>query len=45
MFIGFDSECFEKAAQLSLKVNFTLLDKPLKKVRSYNSFISIEFFF
>lgn len=35
LFIGTDSECFEKAADLSLKVNFELLDKPLKKVVVY----------
>ena len=32
IFIGDDEECFLKAAKLSLKVNFTLLDQPLKKV-------------
>ena len=32
LFIGDDAECFEKAAELSLKVNFTLLERPLKKV-------------
>ena len=31
LFIGDDSECFEKAADLSLKVNFTLVDQPIKK--------------
>ena len=35
MFIGDDAECFEKAAELSLKVNFTMLDKPLDKVVVY----------
>jgi nickel-dependent lactate racemase len=35
LFIGDDSECFTKAADLSLKVNFELLDKPLKKVVVY----------
>lgn len=32
LYIGDDMECFEKAAELSLKVNFEMLDKPLKKV-------------
>ena len=31
LFIGDDHECFYKAAELSLKVNFTMLDKPIKK--------------
>ena len=35
IFIGDDNECFEKAAALSLKVNFTMLDEPLKKVVVY----------
>ncbi|MBW8034340.1 MAG: DUF2088 domain-containing protein [Planctomycetes bacterium] len=35
MFIGDDAECFEKAAELSLKVNFQMLDKPLDKVVVY----------
>jgi len=35
MYIGDDMECFEKAADLSLKVNFEMLDKPLKKVVVY----------
>lgn len=35
LFVGNDSECFDKAAELSLKVNFELLDKPLKKVVVY----------
>ncbi len=35
LFIGDDEECFEKAAGLSLKVNFTMLDSPLKKVVVY----------
>jgi nickel-dependent lactate racemase len=35
LFIGDDMECFEKAADLSMKVNFTMLDKPLKKVVVY----------
>jgi nickel-dependent lactate racemase len=35
LFIGDDYECFKLAADLSLKVNFELLDKPLKKVVVY----------
>jgi nickel-dependent lactate racemase len=35
LFIGDGKECFEKAAELSLKVNFTMLDKPLDKVVVY----------
>ncbi len=35
LYIGDDFECFELAAALSLKVNFTMLDKPLKKVVVY----------
>jgi nickel-dependent lactate racemase len=35
LFIGDDYECFKKAADLSLKVNFTMLDEPLKKVVVY----------
>jgi len=32
LFTGDDEECFLKACELSLKVNFTLLEKPLKKI-------------
>lgn len=32
LYIGDDSECFERAAKLSLEVNFQMLDEPLKKV-------------
>ncbi len=32
LFIGYDNECFERAAELSLEVNFKMLDKPLNKV-------------
>ncbi|MFA5783719.1 MAG: lactate racemase domain-containing protein [Phycisphaerae bacterium] len=32
LFIGDDIECFNLASVLSLKVNFTMLDKPLQKV-------------
>jgi nickel-dependent lactate racemase len=35
LYIGDDDECFEKAAELSLKVNFTMLHKPLDKVVVY----------
>ncbi len=35
LFIGDDVECFEKAARLSLKVNFQMLDKPLAKTVVY----------
>lgn len=35
LFIGDDIEVFTLAAELSLKVNFTMLEKPLKKVVVY----------
>jgi nickel-dependent lactate racemase len=35
LFIGDDNECFDKAAELSLKVNFEMVDRPLKKVVVY----------
>ncbi len=35
LFIGDDVECFEKAAALSVKVNFTVLDEAPKKVVVY----------
>lgn len=35
LFIGDDIECFHKACELALKVNFTMLDEPLKKVVVY----------
>ncbi|MFA5972254.1 MAG: lactate racemase domain-containing protein [Lentimicrobiaceae bacterium] len=35
LFIGNDVECFDKAAELSLKVNFELLDEPLNKIVVY----------
>ncbi len=35
LFIGDDIECFNLAAELSLKVNFVMLEKPLKKVVVY----------
>jgi nickel-dependent lactate racemase len=35
LFVGDDVECFNRASELSLKVNFNMLDKPLKKVVVY----------
>ncbi len=35
LYIGDDHECYYKAAELSLKVNFIMLPKPLKKVIVY----------
>ena len=35
LFIGDDIECFEKAASLSLKVNFTMLERPIQKAAVY----------
>jgi nickel-dependent lactate racemase len=35
LFIGDGTECFERAAALSLKVNFTMLDAPLQKAVVY----------
>ncbi|NJM15483.1 MAG: DUF2088 domain-containing protein [Bacteroidales bacterium] len=35
LFIGNDEEVFTQAADLSIKVNFNMLDKPLKKVVVY----------
>ena len=35
LFIGNDMQCFEKAAELSINVNFTMLEKPLEKVVVY----------
>ncbi len=35
LFIGDDEECFLRAAELSLKVNFTIVSEPLKKVVVY----------
>jgi len=31
LFIGDDAECFERAAELSLKVNFVMLDREIRK--------------
>lgn len=35
LFIGDDVECFQKAAELSVKVNFTVLDEETKKIVVY----------
>ena len=35
LFVGDDHECFERAAALSVEVNFTQLDEPLDKVVVY----------
>ena len=35
LFIGDDEECFLKASELSLEVNFQMLDRPLSKVVVY----------
>lgn len=35
IFIGDDIECFHRAAELSLKVNFRMIDEPLRKVVVY----------
>ena len=35
LYIGDDIECFNKAAELSLKVNFEMLDEPIKKAVVY----------
>jgi nickel-dependent lactate racemase len=35
LFIGDDAECFHQAAELSLKVNFEILDEPIKKAVVY----------
>ncbi len=35
LFIGDDVECFHRAAELSLKVNFELVDKPIQKAVVY----------
>jgi nickel-dependent lactate racemase len=35
LFIGDDNECFEKAAELSLKCNFQLLDREIRKAVVY----------
>jgi nickel-dependent lactate racemase len=35
LYVGDDAECFQLAADLSLKVNFQMLDEPLRKVVVY----------
>jgi nickel-dependent lactate racemase len=35
LFVGDDAECFQLAAALSLRVNFQMLDEPLRKVVVY----------
>ena len=35
LFIGDTADCFEQASKLSLEVNFTLLEKPQRKVVCY----------
>jgi nickel-dependent lactate racemase len=35
MYVGDDAECFELAAELALKVNFTLMDREIKKAVVY----------
>lgn len=35
LFVGDDAECFERASELSLKVNFTVLDREPKKMVVY----------
>lgn len=35
LYVGDDIECFEQAAELSLKVNFVMLDKPIRKAVVY----------
>ncbi|HUX12666.1 MAG TPA: lactate racemase domain-containing protein [Spirochaetia bacterium] len=35
LFVGDDEECFLRASELSLKVNFTMVEEPLKKVVVY----------
>ncbi len=35
LFIGDDSECFDKAAELSLKCNFLMMDREIKKAVVY----------
>src|SRR5277367_766388 len=35
MYIGDDNECFEKAAELSLKCNFLMMDREIKKAVVY----------
>ncbi len=35
LFIGYDAECFRRAAELSLEINFRMLDTPIKKAVVY----------
>ena len=35
LFVGDDVECFHRAAELSLQVNFTMLDQPPRKIVAY----------
>ena len=35
LFIGNDSECFHRASELSLKVNFEIVDEPIRKAVVY----------
>ncbi len=35
LFVGDDTECFHRAAELSLKVNFEMLDRPIRKAVVY----------
>lgn len=35
LYVGDDYECFERASELSLEVNFEMLDKPLDKIIVY----------
>jgi nickel-dependent lactate racemase len=35
LYIGDDIECFERACELSVKVNFTMLDRPIRKAVVY----------
>jgi nickel-dependent lactate racemase len=35
LFIGDDNECFNRASELSLKVNFEMVEKPLQKIVVY----------
>jgi len=35
LFVGDDAECFHRAAELSLKVNFEILDAPIRKAVVY----------
>ncbi|HEY5055628.1 MAG TPA: lactate racemase domain-containing protein [Acidobacteriaceae bacterium] len=35
LFVGDDTECFERAAELSLKVNFQMMDREIKKAVVY----------